>query len=190
MFDGDIEFTCLGKNKTLSSDPAYRFVEAANQFQGDSYDPSTLLVQPYDLTHPALNGGQPFDTEAGLKIAWNLSLTDRKADSVGTYQKLFTALVPTATFIPIGVSPEDVRTALALQGANSVRGTRASATGGDLIAQGAGLYFRLPKAGLPEGTDPFATNAQRVGQITAVGTGAQGTAASPFFVLGTQAPAA
>ncbi len=188
---GDVEFSFVGKNNTATDDANYYFTSAANALAGASpYDPDALIIQAYNLSW----GAAPFDSfnsREGVKVSFSLKTSDDTADAIGVYDKIFNSLGVTATLIPSGITEADLLAAAEVQGANSVRGKKISATGNDLIITGEGVYFAMYGAGIRKsGLVYGGGDKQRLAQVEFVASRsvAAGGTLNPLFYIGTAAP--
>jgi len=188
---GDVEFSFVGKNNTATDAADYYFTSANNALTGASpYDPDALIVQAYDLAWGLIEPFDSFNSREGVKVSFSLKTTADTADAIGVYDKIFSSLGVTASLIPSGITEADLLTAAAVQGAESVRGRKLSASGRDLNITGDGVYFRIYRAGIRKSQLVYGSEKQRIAPVEFVASrsvGAGGTL-NPLFYIGTAAP--
>lgn len=132
LFDGDVTFTALGDSAEAISAAGHFAAVASVAFTDVSYDDS----KEFQLVYPVAWGAAPFDaieTEAGVKIAFNLQVQEDLNDSHGIYDMTVTGFGVTATFIPIGITEAQILTAAGVQGTNAGRGVRRETFARDLV---------------------------------------------------------
>jgi hypothetical protein len=185
---GEVEFQMIGENDTPVDDAASLFQFDTNVLDPDTipFDDTKVLTQAYVMSW----GSSPWDsfrTREGIKVAFNMQITEDKADGIGHYDSIFRSLAVSAKAMPAGVSQSDVLTAMEIQGANSVQGKRI--TGTDLIVTGDGLYFIMYGAGIKTGGLVFSAEKQRVPELEWLASrSVVGGVINPLFYIGTAAP--
>lgn len=131
-----------------------------------------------------------FQAREGIKVAFNLQLTEDTADAIGHYDTIFSGLSVTATGLPQGVTDVAALAAAAVQGPGSVRGTKLSTGGHNLDIYGDGVFFRLYKANVRKSSAIYGATKQRVGDLEWVAARSIGGGGvlNPLFFIGTAAP--
>ena len=158
-------------------------------FADTSFLTAKILTQRYSLAW----GAAPWDafrTEAGVKVAWNLTTADITADGLGVVDKMITGLGVTATFKPLGIAKAAIDAKLALQGAaGAALGASLNARGEDLAISGTGVYVVIRGAAAKSAQSLFGLQAQRNGDLVAVATRTfTNGVADPLAYVGTAAP--
>ncbi|MFA6962446.1 MAG: hypothetical protein WC205_16950 [Opitutaceae bacterium] len=153
---------------------------------------SDVALTGFDLTkvpnyaYSAAIGTLAFETEDGFQIDFSLSLDDQPTDSQGNIDKTLGTLTATCRCVPIGITQDEILTALAIQGTGVRRG--ASIGGADLVITGSEIgapVVTLHGASLSQGGSIFQRGKKRAGEITfvtrrTVTTGVLG----PLFEIG------
>ena len=88
------------------------------------------------------------ESEAGVKVTTNVTLTDRSSDRSGIYNAQFSNCKIEAKFIPLTLATTNVLSALRLQGSTGARGRSLNAAANDLSIFSTGMYLRINKAAL------------------------------------------
>ncbi len=190
LFDGTLSFKAAGKNAVAVTDPA-KYFDYQQNVGAVNYDPAQLVRQAYTITSASINGGQPFQTAGGAKLALGLKATDLKSDAEGVYDISFGGLTPVITLTPIGITQAALEAALHVQGPGAAIGSNITAAAGNLDIVGVGVFARLPLAGIRKAGIVHGATADLIGAVEFVGGVAvnqDGTLAQRFYV-GTVAPA-
>jgi hypothetical protein len=110
-----------------------------------------------------------FDTEEGMQVTFDLGLTMKRSNNLGTYDILFSSLEVKAKGLPIsgnsGPSTRDIISSLNVQGTSVQMGQSLSAEGQDLILSGNGIYFRLYQAAVESNEAVYSTEKLRPGDF-------------------------
>jgi hypothetical protein len=132
-----------------------------------------------------------FQSRAGMKVAFALTLTEDTSDAIGHYDTIFSGLSVTASGMPQGVTDVAALAAAAVQGASSVRGKRLDVGAHDLDIFGDGVFFRLYAANLRKSGQVFSSTNQRVPDLEWVASRSIGAGGviNPLFYIGAAAPA-
>jgi hypothetical protein len=137
------------------------------------------------------NGLDGFDSEAGMQISFNLSLTQKRTQGLGTYDFWFKSLTVSAKGLPVGVNGASVTTldiiaALNIQGSGVQLGQSMAAEGQDLYLQGNGLYFRLYQAFIKSDKALYSSEKLRQGDFQWQGTRRfAGNTLKPLYAVST-----
>jgi hypothetical protein len=115
------------------------------------------------------NALDQFDTEEGMQVTFDLGLTPKRSNNLGTYDILFSSLEVKAKGLPIsansGPSTRDIISSLNVQGTNVQMGQSLAAEGQDLILSGNGIYFRLYQAAVESNEAVYSTEKLRPGDF-------------------------
>lgn len=131
----------------------------------------------------ALDG---FETEDGFEIDFNVTLTMKRSNSLGTYDALFSSLTVKTKCMPIGPSVADMQAAINLQGSGVQIGQSMAAEGQDLNASGNGLYFRLVQAAIVTNPTLYSAEKNRIDAVEFVATRRYaGAVPQPLYVIST-----
>lgn len=185
---GAVTFTALLKKDTAASAADAYFTVASVAYPGDTgWDACDIKT----LAYTSAWGSSPwddFDTEDGWEIGFDLQLRDEEVDGSGVIDKTFQDLTVTASATPIGPTPEEVATAMDIQGA--ALGACQANGGVDLNVYATGVYVRVYSAQLDDTDLGHGTDRKTVGKCDwmARRTVTAG-ALDPLFYVGTAAPA-
>jgi hypothetical protein len=98
-------------------------------------------------TYARANALDSFDTESGMQITFNIELTPKKTNNLGTYDMLFSAIEVKAKGLPVsangGPSTRDIINSLNVQNTTVQMGQSLLPEAQDLYLAGNGIYFRL-----------------------------------------------
>ncbi len=183
---GEMTITGLKANATAAYAANSIVAIASNAFADTTFDPTTLLDQPYALSW-GLTPFNAIDTEDGIDVEFEIKTQDIRVDSAGLVDKMFMGVNCTARFTPIGLTEANFLTFLTTQGTGVSRGASMAGLGNDLIATGTGAVVTIYNATPPkEGTFRFSPSKQRLGQVSLVGRRKFTTGApSAFFAVAT-----
>lgn len=113
------------------------------------------------------NSFDSFDTEGGFTIDTNVTLHEETSDTLGVIDMTFQQIEVTAKAIVIGPTPNDVISAMRIQGSGAARGASRSSKSGNLILAGIGLNASLVQASLVSIVPVRAGMAtKRLGEVT------------------------
>lgn len=128
-----------------------------------------------------------FNTRQGIKVTFTMQIDQDVSDAIGHYDSIFRSLSVTATGIPQGVADLDELAAAAVQGPNSVVGSRLSVGAHNLDITGDGVYFRLYAANIKKSGLVYGSSTQRVPALDWVASRsiAVGGALNPLFAIDT-----
>lgn len=188
---GEVTFTALLKNSTDPTNAAAYYTVASEAYPGDTgFDACAIKTLAYASAWGITSPWDDFATEGGWEIGFDLSLRDEQVDGLGTVDMTFQNLKVNASCIPIGPTPEQVLTAMDLQGSGNALGSCRVTTGDDLNISATGVYVRLYNANLDDADLGQGTERKAVGQCSwlARRTVTAGSA-DPLFYVGTAAPA-
>lgn len=137
-------------------------------------------VNPLDL----------FDTEEGIQVTFNLSLTPKRTNSLGTYDILFSSLTVSAKGLPVspngGPDVADILNALNVQGSSVQIGQSMAAEGRNLNLVGNGIYFRLYQASVDAAPTIYSAEKLRAEDFQWTATRSyNGNSANPLFAIST-----
>lgn len=170
---------------TLSNAPAGSAIAATTTTPGVTG--TTAEVQLIKITSPWLS----FEAREGVKVTFDLAVTEDESDAIGHYDSIFSSLGVTVQAQPQGVALDDVLEAARVQGPTSVRGRKFSTGGQNFIVTGDGVYFLAYGAQLDGGGITRSSKNQAVPQLTWKATRSVGAGGviNPLFYLGVDAPA-
>lgn len=169
IYDGEAVFTAIGDCAEAWSTAEHFVGIASIPFDDVSFDPTKDLRGNYPV-----NWGNPvvwtgLETESGVKVSFDLQLADVPSDSHGIIDKSITACTATATFTPLDLTPEQVLSALNIQGGTRARGSSmTSSRVGQLtvLSPGTSIIFNMQDTILSGGASQFGAEANRVGEIS------------------------
>ena len=124
------------------------------------------------LPYAAAWGADPWDaiaTREGVKVGFELQLEDEPNDACGIADKNIQGLDVTISFTPQGITPEQVLTALGVQGTGARRGRGMSALSRTFTLTGDQVgdpIFTFNKMMIDNNVSQFGANANRVGELT------------------------
>ncbi len=131
-----------------------------------------------------------FAAKEGVKVAFDLQVTEDESDAIGHYDTVYRGLTVTASALPQGVPAEAVLAAAAVQGPASVRGRRLSVGAHHFDVFAEGVFFRLYSANLKTAGLIFGSENQRVPELQwSASRTLTGGVLNPLFYIGTNAPA-
>jgi hypothetical protein len=142
-------------------------------------------------TFTRANALDQFDTEKGVTISFNLGLTNKTTQNLGTYDIRFSSLTVNAKGLPIsaysGPTTRDILGALNVQGTSVQIGQSMAAEGQDLYLAGNGLYFRLYLAAIEDDEAVYSSEKVRPGDImwTANRRFGAGSVLKPLYAIST-----
>lgn len=110
------------------------------------------------------------ESEAGVKVTSNLSLTDRKSDRSGMYNMQFGGCRLEVKFIPLTLATSNILNALRMQGATGARGRSLAAAAKPLSIFSSGMYVRINGAAMKSATIAQNMKDTEVREITFVNT--------------------
>ena len=148
---GDVEFTCLGKNNEAWTTAGNSFAIAAQAFSDATFDPASILTQPYAAAWGAVAPWDAIKTFAGWEISFDLSLNPVTTDDDGIVDYTFASLAVSASCQPMGITEQQFLDAMRLQGATNARGRSLQAGANDLVFTGTGVAITIKKAQMKEG---------------------------------------
>jgi hypothetical protein len=131
-----------------------------------------------------------FNSREGIKVTFDTQTTEDKSDAIGHYDTIFRSLSVKAALIPQGILDEDAMNAAAIQGTQSVVGSRLIDGAHDFIITGTGVYFQLYSANIRKAGLVYSSEKQRVPEFEWVASRsvAGGGALNPLFYIGAAAP--
>ncbi len=130
-----------------------------------------------------------FPSREGVKVSFNLSTSEDKADSTGLYDIIFRGLEVKATMIPQNVSQDVALAAANVQGSLFVRGRTIAQDGHTLRVYASGLYFEVRGAGLTKAGLVWSSEKQRVPELEwSASRVISGGVPQPLFYIGESAP--
>ncbi len=167
----EVTFEAFLKNGADWSDANSRFTDVANPWPGDSFTPANILTQPVTASWGASAPWSSFNTKAGFRVSFAMSLEPYEVDNVGIISRRLSNLVVTAKATPIGITEAQLAAVLYTQGTNAARGRSLGTYGNDLNLSATGFYFRLFTAAI-KGDAPqmFSLRVDRTGELTWVAT--------------------
>lgn len=162
------------------------YQNVASPWPGDNtFSPANILTAPITAQWGAVAPWSSINTKTGWRVNFAMQLEPIEVDNVGLVTRRYSGLVVTATAIPVGITEQDVYTALVLQGSGAYRGRSLGATGINLDLSATGFFCRLYQAALRGGPLMFSSHVDRVGELTWVSTRAiSGGVVSPLFYVG------
>jgi hypothetical protein len=110
------------------------------------------------------------ETEAGVKVKSNLSLSDRKSDRSGLYNQQFGGCRLEVTLIPLTVSGSQILTALKLQGTGAARGRSLNSGSKPLTIFSSGMLVRVNGAQMKKGAIEQSMKNTEAREVTFVNT--------------------
>jgi len=101
---GSVQFTGLSAISTDAGDvQSYFSIEAGGSI-GTSFNPLLVIAGPYT---GKWEDDLPFFSEAGFDVSFDLSLTPIIVDGIGTVDMALANVGVSASFIPVGISPNE-----------------------------------------------------------------------------------
>jgi hypothetical protein len=100
---GSVQFTGLRENANPDDTTEGYFNVGAGASIGTAFNPALVIAGPYT---GSLGGGDPFFTEAGFDVSFDLSLTPIIVDGVGTVDMALANIGASASFVPTGISDD------------------------------------------------------------------------------------
>lgn len=187
---GEVEFTCVYAEASDPSTSGSLFTDSSSSYPGDTgWAASDIITQPYALAW----GSSPWDAfraKDGISVKFGLQLEPEVNDWQGLFDMTFQGLEVTAELQPETVTPQDVSTALKMQGSGAARGRSLASGSSNLNITGTGVYVRLYNANIKAGSQLNNSKDRRVQPVTFVATRTvTAGAADPLFYVGTSAPA-
>ena len=175
---GSVTFMCIGKEDTYwddgsVSDGSFMKIEAAAFPDAVEIDPLLIVTSPFAAGWGIL--GAPWDnidTIDGWTITFNPSLSPFEADTPGIIDYTLASLDVSAKCKPVGVTEQDIITAMGIQGPGAHRGRSLSAiaNGNDLVLNGEGVGLTVYRAAIKRAPLMFGSVANRAGEIEWVAT--------------------
>jgi hypothetical protein len=165
---GEVQIACFPKNGSSWRDSNSIYTEATSNPGDSTFDPTSIITQPYDLQWGTVAPFNLFQTKTGFRQTFAEQMTpyDTDADGIITYRLSGINVSLRAT--PIGVSDSDLRTFLKLQGTGAVRG--ATIQGDPMYITGNGVALVVYGAGLKGGPSQYSPSLDRLGELEWVGT--------------------
>lgn len=157
---GSVQFTGL---LSIGGDPAEieDYMEiSAGATVGTLFDPSKIITAPYTATLGALD---PFMSEAGFEIAFDLGLSPILVDGIGTVDMALQSLGATITCIPTGISSTAFQTFFDELSAG--KDLASSALEIETLTVG-GLNFQCAAVQVLDLASRFSPSENRLGQLT------------------------
>ena len=184
---GPMQLTAIGKNDTLWNAEGKWTELEASAFVDVSFDKSTIKKMAYTGTWGAVSPWNAWDTEAGLNVNFNLSLSPDKAAQEGTIDYVFDNLTATVNATAIGIDEEDISDALDISDTAFLPGVAlGTLTHNNTLSIGAGTgnpAFAMTGASLVD-TSLIYGRPKRVGECTWQSTRTFATGVqNPLFTL-------
>lgn len=101
---GSVQFTGLSAISTDAGDVQSYFSIGAGGSIGTAFNPNLVIAGPYT---GEWEDDSPFFTEAGFDVSFDLSLTPIIVDGIGTVDMALANVGVSASFIPVGISPNE-----------------------------------------------------------------------------------
>ncbi|QBG47824.1 hypothetical protein EGM51_10630 [Verrucomicrobia bacterium S94] len=171
LYDGEAVFTCLGDCTEAWSGTDHFSAVQSKVFTDTSFDRTKDLRLHYAAAWGESAPWDDIETEGGVVVSFNLELADKMNDAYGIADKKITGLSVTATFVPQGITPEQVLTALGVQGIGARRGRSMYGLAKDLVLAGEQAgdpTFTLSKAVISNNVSNFGAESNRVGELSLV----------------------
>jgi|GEM_PF-4077094 len=161
---GEMQIGAVPKSGAdLSDENSLVVIEDDPDFVDTSYDPSKVIVGPYNFAWAA---GQLL-TEAGIKASFETGITLEKTDGIGAHDWTLTSVGVTGSCIPTNLTIEELLAMQKVQGAGNGIGSRGSARGVSFTAACTGFAFALAKAVGTSGSETrFGANVRRSGTFS------------------------
>jgi hypothetical protein len=155
-----------------------------------AFNPADIVTQPYAVSWGAVAPWAGISTEAGVSVQWSLGTTEKGNDAEGTVNRQIDNIGASASFVPIGVTEEDLLNAMNLQGAGHARGQSRASGAPNLDIAGTGLHVRLYAAVLVEAPSRFNRKDYRAGTVKLNASASYtGGVRNPIAYVGANAPA-
>jgi hypothetical protein len=136
---GPVEFTALGPDNkewdaVLAADQLFTISDLTAPTFAD-FTESDILTRPYSIAWApsGITGFNPFETEEGFQVDFELDLVPKGVSSDGIIDYRFRNLIVTARCNPVGPTEAELTAALRLQGTGAGRGRSLSAVMADMI---------------------------------------------------------
>jgi hypothetical protein len=162
---GAIEFTCLGTDNTAWTGTNSLLTIATTAFSDTTFDPATILTQPYTGAWGVSSPWTSITTMEGWQVSFDLKLAPVITDADGLVDMTFESLSVSAKCRPLGILESDVLAALRVQGAGNARGRSLQTNSNDLVLTGTGAVITLKSAQINKGPLAFGPATLRVGEI-------------------------
>lgn len=183
---GEIVFEAFLRNDFDAEDANSIYTEEDAAYTDDEFDPADIITQCYGAEW----GAAPFNdfaTKEGFTIDIGLTLEPVSTDCGGVLTRRLTGIAVTAKCQPLGVSAEEVRARMKVQGAGAKRGR--SLADEDLNITGEGVYIRLYAAALVGGPLRYSSKNDRVGELEWRATRSWSSGVpNPLFFIGDAEP--
>jgi hypothetical protein len=169
---GSCTFTCIQQDASDWDDSGSMAAFATGTYSDPGY--GTISTKS-----PAITWASPLsgvETQNGVRVSFNLSTDPIRTDSAGMVDMTFTKLDVSASFSPVGITEEDVVTAMQIQGGTARRGQSLSGLGNDLIVLAAPVSITLKKAAIKNAGFAYAASRLNVGELQFVATKVSGSA--------------
>lgn len=110
------------------------------------------------------------ESEAGVKVTSNCTLTERKSDQSGMYNMQFGGCRLEVKFIPLTLATSNILSALRLQGSTGARGRSLAAASKPLSIFSSGMYLRVNGAAMKSANIAQNMKDTEVREVTFVNT--------------------
>lgn len=119
---GQVTLEAIGADDTAWTNSS-KFAElAAEAFSDTSFDPDAIKVVPYSVAWGSASPWNAIETEAGVRVSFNVSLREERTDTYGIVDKTMQTVGVQARFIPVGISETQFISKSEIQGAGIQRG--------------------------------------------------------------------
>lgn len=178
---GGVTFTCIGKDNTAwSAAQSFIKVESVMFPSGagaglGAIDLTKIKTVPYSAAWGASSPWDAIKTVGGWRIGFDMQTRPIETDDDGVVDMIFENLGVTARAQPLGISEEDLVTALTIQGTGAYRGASLQAIGGErnLVIQGPAALdpkITLTKCAIKQSGLGFGPATPRVGELQWIAT--------------------
>ncbi|MGB8355781.1 MAG: hypothetical protein WCD79_17920 [Chthoniobacteraceae bacterium] len=190
LFSSAFEFTAYIKQGAAISDAnSYYTITASSPMTSVFEWVNNIPTQPYTLSWGSSAPWSSFDSKAGIKVQFPLTLTAVEDDAFGVISHRVTDVQASATLVAMGMSAGDILSALQIQGSGAALGRSLGASGNNLDITGTNVFCRLYGAALKKGPQAWNSKDERSGELNFIATKTiVSNVVQPIALVGTAAP--
>jgi hypothetical protein len=190
LYSSPFEFTAyLRQGANIRDTGSFYTIAAGSPMTRVFGDVNRIPAQSYALAWGSATPWSAFESQAGVKVEFPLTLTPVEEDTIGIVSHRLADVRAMASLRAIGMTAHDILAALQIQGGEAALGRSLAAGGNDLDISGPNVFCRLCGAALKNGSLLWNAKDQRSGELGFVATRSfVDNVAQPIAYVGVVAP--